>query len=82
MWLTAPFCKPTRYINIGSLDLFLDEDVEYAMKLLRAGVSCELHVYPGQFHGSNLFVPQHPTSLRWAADEAAFLSRALAGHAL
>eukprot|EP01047_Picozoa_sp_COSAG01_P100765 COSAG01_NODE_30579_length_613_cov_1.287938_1_plen_31_part_10 len=31
MWLTAPFCNPNRYINIGSLDLFLDEDVGYAM---------------------------------------------------
>ena len=68
-----------RYINIGTLDLFLDEDVQYALELQRAGVSCELHVYPGQFHGSNLFVADHPTSVRWAADEADFVTRALAG---
>ena len=59
-------------------DLFLDENVNYATELLRAGVSCELHVYPGQFHGSNLFCPDHPVSLRWAAEEADFIARAFA----
>lgn len=70
---------PPTYINVGTLDLFLDEDVRYATALQRAGVSCELHVYPGQFHGSNLFATDHPTSLRWQADEADFVNRALAG---
>ena len=38
----------------GALDLFLDEDMEYARRLLRAGVPTELHVYPGAYHGFNL----------------------------
>jgi acetyl esterase/lipase len=42
---------PPTYISVGSLDLFLDEDVEYARRLLRAGVPTELHVYPGAYHG-------------------------------
>ena len=42
---------PPAYIYVGSLDLFLQEDVEYAMRLLAAGVSTELHVFPGAFHG-------------------------------
>ena len=70
---------PPAYVSVGSRDMFLDEDVSYAMALLRAGVSCELHVYPGQFHASNAFLPAHPTAVRWAADEADFVSRALSG---
>ncbi len=39
------------FIAVGSLDLFLEEDIEYARRLIRAGVPTELHVYPGAFHG-------------------------------
>lgn len=39
------------FIGVGTLDLFLEEDMEYARRLMRAGVSTELHVYPGAFHG-------------------------------
>ena len=68
---------PPAYINIGTLDIFLDEDIAYASALNRAGVPCELHVYPGAFHASPNFLPDHPMSQRWHADEAAFLDRAL-----
>ena len=66
---------PPAYVSVGSLDMFHDEDVAYATALNRAGVPCELHVYPGAFHASNGFLPDHPTSLRWKADEDAFLAR-------
>jgi acetyl esterase/lipase len=42
---------PPAYISTGSLDLFLEEDMEYARRLVRAGVPTELHVYPGAYHG-------------------------------
>lgn len=42
---------PPAYIAVGELDLFLDEDIEYAQRLLQAGVAAELHVYPGATHG-------------------------------
>jgi triacylglycerol lipase len=42
---------PAAYIGIGALDLFLEEDIEYARRLTRAGVPVELHVYPGAYHG-------------------------------
>jgi acetyl esterase/lipase len=42
---------PPTFISVGALDLFLEEDLEYARRLIRAGVSTELHVYPGAFHG-------------------------------
>jgi len=42
---------PPTCITIGSLDLFLEESLEYARRLTRAGVLVELHVIPGGFHG-------------------------------
>ncbi len=42
---------PPAYVAVGELDLFLDEDIEYAQRLLQAGVPTELHVYPGATHG-------------------------------
>ena len=65
---------PPAYINVGSCDMFLDEDVAYAQELQRAGVATELHVYPGAFHGSNSFVADHPLSVRWRAEEDAFIA--------
>lgn len=42
---------PPTLIAIGSVDLFLEECVAYAMRLSRAGVAVELYVYPGGVHG-------------------------------
>jgi acetyl esterase/lipase len=41
---------PPTFILTGDLDLFCDEDVEYARRLEAAGVPVELHVYQGCFH--------------------------------
>ena len=42
---------PPTYIATGALDLFLEEDLEYARRLTRGGVPLELHVYSGAYHG-------------------------------
>ena len=42
---------PPTYIAVGALDLFLEEDLEYSRRLIRAGVPTELHVIPGAYHG-------------------------------
>ena len=70
---------PPAYVNVGDLDLFVDEDVAYARALADAGVPVELHVYPGAWHGSTSFVPHTALSQRWAADERDALRRALLG---
>lgn len=49
---------PPAYIDVGGMEVFRDECVEYAARLLRAGVQTELHVIPGGFHGFHLFAPQ------------------------
>ncbi|MGD9660057.1 MAG: alpha/beta hydrolase [Porticoccaceae bacterium] len=45
---------PPTFIAVGSIDLFVEEDLEYARRLIRAGVATELHLYPGAYHGFNL----------------------------
>ncbi len=68
---------PPAYLNVGDLDLFLDEDVAYARAMADAGVPVELHIYPGAYHGSNSIAPDSQLAIRWAADEMAALARAL-----
>ena len=66
---------PPTFINVGALDLFLEEDMEYARRLMRAGVPTELHVYPGAFHGFNM-VADAKVSQAMARDQFAALARA------
>ena len=68
---------PPAYIPVGDLDLFLDENITYAQRLLAAGVPTELHVYPGAFHGFNGFVPSAEISRRFNADRDHALKRML-----
>jgi acetyl esterase/lipase len=39
--------------SAGDLDLFYDEDVDYAEKLRASGVPCELVTVPGMYHGAD-----------------------------
>lgn len=41
---------PQTFMIVGSLDLFCNEDMDYAQKLMQAGVFTELHVEPGVPH--------------------------------
>ncbi len=50
---------PPAFINCGALDLFADENIAYARRLIHAGVAAELHVYPGAFHGFPLAPGTH-----------------------
>src|SRR3984893_12420864 len=68
---------PPAYIPVGALDLFVDENIEYAQRLIRAGVPTELHVYPGAFHGFDLFAPSAMVSKQFKADRDSALKRAL-----
>ena len=55
---------PPALIALGDLDLFLDEDIVYAQRLIQAGIPTELHVYPGAYHGFNGFAPGATVSRR------------------
>lgn len=47
---------PSTYISVGALDLFLEENMEFARRLTRAGVPVEFHVWPGAIHGFELMI--------------------------
>lgn len=59
---------PATYIEVGELDIFRNEDVEYARRLGMAGVSCELHVHPGVPHAFEAFAPDSKVAARSRAD--------------
>jgi len=46
---------PPAFIDCASAEVFRDEDVAYASALWAAGVQAELHVWPGGFHGFDMF---------------------------
>ncbi len=46
---------PPAFIEVGTMEVFRDECIDYATRLLHAGVQTELHVYAGGFHGFHLF---------------------------
>ena len=68
---------PPAFIPTGALDLFVDENIEYAQRLIQAGVATDLHVYPGAFHGFDIFAPSAAVSKQFKTERDAALKRAL-----
>jgi acetyl esterase len=68
---------PPTYISAMEFDPLRDEGIQYARDLLAAGVSCELHVFPGSFHGSSSVVTTAEVSRRELDEMAAVLRRRL-----
>jgi acetyl esterase len=67
---------PPAYISTAEMDPLRDEGILYALGLLRAGVSVELHQFPGTFHGSAL-VTTAAISRRAQREAVVVLRRAL-----
>ena len=66
---------PPAFIAVGSLDLFLEEDVAYALRLVRAGVRADMHVYDGGVHGFDAFPGD--VAARFETDLRAAVARSL-----
>jgi acetyl esterase/lipase len=67
---------PSTYIAVGALDLFAQEDIEYARRLIQAGVPTELHIYAGAYHGFEV-AGDAQVSVRARRDSISALRRAL-----
>jgi acetyl esterase len=68
---------PPAYIAAAEFCPNRDEDIVYALRLLQAGVSVELHQWAGTFHGSQA-IQSAEVSQRQVAELGAALRRALA----
>jgi acetyl esterase/lipase len=67
---------PPAWIGVGSIDLFAEEDMEYARRLVHAGVATELLVVRGAFHGFDLLVPDAEVSQQFSASWKSALRKA------
>jgi acetyl esterase/lipase len=74
----SPYAAPARmidaadlppiYIEVGELDIFRNEDIEFARRTACAGVATELHVHAGVPHGWDVVAPGADVTRRAMAD--------------
>lgn len=69
---------PPAYVTVGTEDLFRDEDIAYANRLIADGVPTELSLFPGVYHAAEGFVPDAPVSQRLTASFMSALKDAFA----
>ncbi len=67
---------PPAYVSTAEHDPLRDEGITYALRMLQAGVSVELHQFPGTYHGSAL-VTTAAVSRRAQREATLVLRRAL-----
>ena len=67
---------PPAYLSTMEFDPLRDEGIDYALRMLQAGVQVELHSFPGTFHGSMLMMTAE-VSQRSVAEALGALGRAL-----
>ncbi|WP_169251068.1 alpha/beta hydrolase [Brevibacterium sp. 'Marine'] len=68
---------PPAYIDVGTAEVFRDEDVAYASQIWNDGGVAELHVWPGGFHGFDMMAPHTALSQAMVAARTAWLARIL-----
>jgi acetyl esterase/lipase len=69
---------PPAYIDVCEFDPLRDEGIDYAKRLVQAGVHAELHLYPGTFHGSSM-IPGVAIAQRMFGDANAAVRQLLRG---
>jgi acetyl esterase/lipase len=68
---------PRTYLDTGSVEVFRDEILDYAARLSQAGVSVDLHMWGGAFHGSDGMAAHAAVSQAAIATRDEFIRRAL-----
>lgn len=68
---------PPALVTVGTLDLFRDENIDYARRLMVAGVPTDLLVYEGLFHGVEMLVMDAVVSQRMREGYLSGLRRAI-----
>jgi acetyl esterase/lipase len=80
---TSPYAAPARatdlgglpplYLEVGELDIFRDEGIDYVRRIADAGTSVELHVRPGVPHHFDSLAPESDVARRAYADRGRVL---------
>ena len=65
---------PACYLEVGQLDIFRDESLDYAERLSQAGVSVEFHLRPGAPHEFETYAYASDVAHRAIADRLRVLS--------
>jgi acetyl esterase/lipase len=65
------------FIDAGEAEVFRDEAVAYASTLWKCGVSAELHVWPGAWHGFDMLAPEVPVSKAATAAKVDWIRRTI-----
>ena len=83
----SPYAAPTRaedlsglppaLVTVGTLDLFRDENIDYAQGLMAAGVATHLQVYARVYHGAETKAPDANVSKRMRLGYLEPLKRAI-----
>lgn len=68
---------PPAWIGVGTLDLFHDEDVDYAKRLQDSGVQVALEVVSGAFHGFDVLRPRSALASSFREAQMAALKKYL-----
>jgi len=68
---------PPAFIEVGSAELFRDEDIEYASRIWATGGQAELHVWAGGCHGFDIYAPAAEISRAALAARDSWLRRIL-----
>lgn len=68
---------PPSFVAVGQYDLFRDEDLDFARRLISAGVPTDLHLYSGAFHAFDRFAPNSQITASFEQTWHAFLRRHL-----
>jgi acetyl esterase/lipase len=68
---------PPTFIDVGSAEVFRDENVAYASAIWAAGGEAELHVWPGGFHGFDRMFPGAALSRAMTETRTGWLGRLL-----
>jgi acetyl esterase/lipase len=68
---------PPTWMGVGTFDLFYDEDLAYAQRLVQSGGACELRVVEGAYHGFDLFSPKSNVVRQFRQSYIHALQRAL-----
>jgi acetyl esterase/lipase len=68
---------PPAWIGVGSVDLFVAEDIDYAARLNAAGVPAALMVVPGAFHGFDSIASDTRMAADFTASKMAAIRQAI-----